>query len=156
SHFKNLAEQAQRGLHDSVELKSLYKNRERWFIVSAQPVAGWAGYVHWRVDDVTRQREVDRTIREEREKLIDFTDNAPVGFFSVDERGRFVFVNATLARWLGEDIQDILKTGQLHTYLEKPPESGSPFDITEKGGTRQVAEVMMKGVGGKTFLASVN
>ena len=38
---------------------------------------------------------------EEREKLIDFTDNAPVGFFSVDEDGRFVFANATLARWLG-------------------------------------------------------
>lgn len=156
SHFKNLAEQAQRGLHDSIELKSFHAERERWFIVSAQPVAGWAGYVHWRIDDVTHQRDVDRTIREEREKLIDFTDNAPVGFFSVDEAGRFVFVNATFARWLGEDIGILLREGHLHAYIDNPPQSSAPYDILEKGGTRQVAEIMMKGVGGRTFLASFN
>ncbi len=155
NHFRNLADQAQKGLSDQIELKSVQKHRERWFIVSAQPVAGWAGYVHWRLDDVTLQREFDRTIREEREKLIDFTDNAPVGFFSVDESGRFVFVNATLARWVGEDIQSLLQTGNLHAFLENPPQ-GAPYDITDKGGMRQVAEIVMKGVGGRTFLASVN
>lgn len=156
NHFKNLAEQAQKGLPDSIELGSLKGDRERWFIVSAQPVAGWAGYVHWRIDDVTNQREVDRTIREEREKLIDFTDNAPVGFFSVDESGRFVFVNATLARWLGTDIEEILSNGSLHSFMENAPADTAPYDITEKGGTRQVAEILMKGAGGRTFLASVN
>lgn len=156
NHFRNLAEQAQKGLPDLIELKSVQGDRERWFIVSAQPVAGWAGYVHWRVDDVTHQRDVERTIREEREKLIDFTDNAPVGFFSVDEAGRFVFANATLARWLGEDLQTLLAGGALHAYLETPPATGVPYDIIEKGGMRQVAEVQMKGVGGRTFLASVN
>lgn len=156
SHFKNLAERAQKGLPDSIELKSVQGERERWFVVSAQPVAGWAGYVHWSVDDVTQEREVDRTISEEREKLIDFTDNSPVGFFSVDENGRFVFVNATLARWLGEDIDSLLSAGKLHTFLENPPEGAAPYDLTEKGGARQVAEVMMKGVGGRTFLSSVN
>jgi len=156
NHFRNLAEQAQKGLPDSIELKSVQGNRERWFVVSAQPVAGWAGYVHWRVDDVTHQREVERTIHEEREKLIDFTDNAPVGFFSVDEKGKFVFVNATLARWLGEDIQTLLRGGSLQSFMENAPKGGAPFDITDKGGTRQVAEIVMKGVGGRTFLASVN
>jgi len=156
NHFRNLAEQAQKGLPDLIELKSVQEERERWFIVSAQPVAGWAGYVHWRVDDVTHQREIERTIREEREKLIDFTDNSPVGFFSVDETGRFVFANATLARWLGEDLQNLLAGGALHSYMENPPNTKAPYDITEKGGTRQVAEIVMKGVGGRTFLASVN
>lgn len=156
NHFKNLADHAQKGLHDSIELRAVEGERERWFVIAAQPVAGWAGYVHWRIDDVTHQRDVDRTIREEREKLIDFTDNAPVGFFSVDEDGRFVFVNATLARWLGSDIEDILRTGTLHSFMETPPASAVPFDITEKGGTRQVAEILMKGAGGRTFLASVN
>lgn len=156
NHFRNLAEQAQKGLPDLIELKSVQGDRERWFIVSAQPVAGWAGYVHWRVDDVTHQRDVERTIREEREKLIDFTDNAPVGFFSVDEDGRFVFANATLARWLGEDLRHLLSGGSLQSFMETPPASGAPYDITDKGGMRQVAEVLMKGVGGRTFLASVN
>ena len=108
THFTTLAENAQRGLTDSIELSAGQDEKERWFMITAQPVAGWAGYVHWRVDDITRQREVDKTIREEREKLIDFTDNAPVGFFSVDGGGRFLFVNATLARWLGTDIERLL------------------------------------------------
>ena len=155
-HFRGLADQAQKGLHDSIELKSVYDRRDRWFVISAQPVAGHAGYVHWRIDDVTRQREFDRSTQEEREKLIDFTDNAPVGFFSTNESGRFVFANATLARWLGEDLQSLLNGGSLHAFMEEAPHTGAAYDITDKGGTRQVAEVLMKGVGGRTFLASVN
>ncbi|MEM9469235.1 MAG: PAS domain S-box protein [Pseudomonadota bacterium] len=156
THFKTLSEQAFRGLTDSMELRSGSDASERWFMVTAQPVTGWAGYVHWRVDDVTEARDLNRSVREEREKLIDFTDNAPVGFFSVDENGRFVFVNGTLARWLGDDIETLLSSGHLHTYLEHPPTKAAPYDILEKGGTRQVAEVTMKGPGGQTFLASVN
>lgn len=154
--FRNLAEQAQRGLSDSIELVTGSEEQEKWFIVGAQPVAGWAGYVHWRVDDVTKQRELDRSVREEREKLLDFTDNAPVGFFSVDENGRFVFVNATLARWLGTDIDHLLGNGYLHAYLKEPPAAGAPYDLTDKGGARQIAEVAFKGAMGKTFLASIN
>ncbi len=40
--------------------------------------------------------------------------------------------------------------------MESPPRGGAPYDVTDKGGTRQVAEILMKGVGGRTFLASVN
>jgi len=156
SHFRLLAEQAQKGLTDSIELKSGQGDKERWLMVTAQPVAGWAGFVHWRVDDITKQREINRTVREEREKLIDFTDNAPVGFFSVDEQGRFVFVNATLARWLGTDIQTLLNKGRLHSYIVNPPVHAAEYDIIEKGGPRQVAEITMKGPGGATFLTSIN
>lgn len=156
AHFRLLADQAHRGLTDSLELFSKYEDRERWLMVTAQPVAGYAGYVHWRIDDVTQKHSVDRAIREEREKLIDFTDNAPVGFFSVDENGRFVFANATFARWLGEDLRKLLEGGVLHTYLSTPPKKGNPYDLVEEGRTRQVVEVRMKGTGGKTFLASIN
>jgi two-component system cell cycle sensor histidine kinase/response regulator CckA len=108
------------------------------------------------VDDVTDQYVADRALREEREKLIDFTDNAPVGFFSVDQNGRFVFANATFARWLGEDLTTLLKGGSLHTYLVEPPEGAQPYDLIKKSRPRQVVEVRMKGAGGATFLASVN
>jgi two-component system cell cycle sensor histidine kinase/response regulator CckA len=157
THFQNLAEQAHRGLNDSLELCSMHNERERWYTVTAQPVAGWEGYIHWRIDDVTEQRFTDRSIREEREKLIDFTDNAPVGFFSVSEDGRFVFVNATFARWVGEDIDTLLSRGYLHTYLaDELPEEAHPYDVTAKGGAKQIAEVRMKGPAGRTFLASIN
>lgn len=154
--FQNLAEQARRGLTDSLELSTGEAGKESWFVVTAQPVAGWTGFVHWRIDDITEQRDLNRSVREEREKLIDFTDNAPVGFFSVDEKGRFIFVNATLARWLGNDIKSLLGKGYLHTYLDAPPKDAAPYDVIEKGGARQVTELYMKGPAGKTFLASVN
>ncbi len=156
AHFRLLADQAHRGLTDSIELCSTRDSRDRWFQVTAQPIAGWAGYIHWRIDDITLQRETDRGIREEREKLIDFTDNAPVGFFSVDEEGRFVFVNATLARWLGEDIETLLNGGRLHTYFQEMPANARPFDIAPNGGAKQMAEVVMKGPAGGTFMASIN
>lgn len=156
AHFRLLADQAHRGLTDTIELCGSGEEIDRWYQVTAQPVAGHAGYIHWRIDDITRRREADRSIREEREKLIDFTDNAPVGFFSVDETGRFVFANATLARWLGEDIETLLGGACLHTYLQAPPAGAAPYDLTERGGAKQMAEVVMKGPGGRTFSASIS
>lgn len=156
SHFRLLSDQAHRGLTDSIELFSKVEDRERWFVVTAQPISGWAGHIHWRVDDVTQKHTVDRAIREEREKLIDFTDNAPVGFFSVDHDGRFVFANATFARWLGEDLQRLLFQSRLHTYLVDPPKNANPYDLADGAGPRQVVELKMKGPAGKSFLASIN
>ena len=156
AHFKTLADQAHRGLTDHADLKIVKDDHDVWMRVQAQPVPGWAGYIHWRLDDITEEFVRNRSISEEREKLIDFTDNAPVGFFSVDERGRFVFVNATLARWVGADLQNMLWNGQLHHFLIDPPVGAEPYDIKEGGGARQVSEVRMKGPGGRVFLAAIN
>jgi len=95
-------------------------------------------------------------VREEREKLVDFTDHAPVGFYAMNEHGRFTFVNATLARWLGTSIDTLLGGGTLHSYLERPPIDANPYDIKPNGGARQSAEIKIKGPNGKIFEASVN
>lgn len=156
-HFRLLADQAHRGLTDSIELRCRSKGEgENWYMVTAQPISGWAGYIHWRIDDVTNKRIEGRAIREEREKLIDFTDNAPVGFFSVNQDGKFVFINATLARWLGEDIQTLLSSGKIHTYLDTVPQDAHPYDVVSGGGAKQMTELVMKGPGGKTFMASIS
>jgi len=156
AHFKALADQAHRGLTDHADLKIVRDDHTIWMRVLAQPIPGWAGYIHWRLDDITEEFVRNRAISEEREKLLDFTDNAPVGFFSVDERGRFVFVNATLIRWLGADLENVLWNGQLHHFLIDPPLHAAPYDIKEEGGARQVAEIRMKGPGGRVFLATIN
>lgn len=154
--FNALSDQAHRGLTDSIELYCDKDKKEGWYQVTAQPVAGHAGYIHWRIDDITQRRMANRAVEEEREKLTDFTDNAPVGFFSVDEQGHFIFANATLARWIGEDLTTLLNSGKLHTYIETPPEKAAPYDIVEGGGAKQIAELNMKGQGGQIFLASIN
>ncbi len=154
--FNTLSDQAHRGLTDSIELYCEKRDYEGWYHVTAQPVAGHAGFIHWRIDNVTDKYTADRAVREEREKLIDFTDNAPVGFFSLDEQGHFIFANATFSRWLGVDLNKLLNGALMHTYLVNAPENAAPYDIIENGGEKQIIDIEMKGAGGRTFLASVN
>lgn len=156
SHFTFLADKAHRGLTDSIELSTKLDDHEHWFSVTAQPVSDWEGFIHWRIDDITDKIHAERSMHEEREKLIDFTDNAPVGFFSVNENGRFVFVNATLARWLGEDITTLLNRGHLHQYIVSPPEKAKPYQIDNNNDMKQITKLRMKGPAGKSFMVSVN
>ncbi len=156
SLFYSLIESANRGVSDSIDLYCGKQDCEGWYHITAQPIDGYEGFIHWRIDNVTKQYTTDMAIREEREKLIDFTDNAPVGFFSVDENGKFIFANATFARWLGVDLQYLLDNSLLHTYLVDPPDNANPYDIVNKGGDKQVVEVEMKGAMGKPFLTSIN
>ena len=158
NHIKieSLKNQAHQGFSNVIEIFSKTPEQERWFTISIRPLKSHKNYTHWRIDDVTQKHMIERAIRSEREKLIDFTDNAPVGFFSVDENGQFVFANATFARWVGEDLRHLLDHGALHTYLVHPPENANPYDLNDQPLARQVAEVQMKSTGGKTFLASIN
>lgn len=155
--LESLIRNAMRGHEDVMEAPAVKKNGEtQWYRLSAQPVAGWLGTVHWRLDDITERRNIDAVIRSEREKLVDFTDHAPVGFYAMDEKGMFTFINATLARWLGSDIDSLLNGGYLHAYLETPPKDAQPYDIKPEGGARQVAELRIKGPAGRVFEASIN
>lgn len=154
--FDLMVDLAYRGSTEKAELPTLSGGYRRWLRIQAHPVPGWVGTVNWRVEDITEEHELEAAIHAEREKLIDFTDNAPVGFFSVGTDGRFLFVNATLARWLGTDIDTLLTVGRLHSYLMEPPAQAMPYDVITGGGQRQVAELKMKGPGGKAFLAAIN
>ncbi|MGE4312973.1 MAG: ATP-binding protein [Pseudobdellovibrionaceae bacterium] len=156
AHITTLADDARRGLTATMDLPIERNGATFYYALTAQPVPGWAGYIHWRLDDITEDHLKRRAVAEEREKLIDFTDNAPVGFFSSDENGRFVFVNATFARWLGTNIESLIGASQLHSHLMAPPEDDAPYDIIAGGGARQVSEVELKGPRGTSLLVSVN
>ncbi|NQV85088.1 MAG: PAS domain-containing protein, partial [Rhodospirillales bacterium] len=62
----------------------------------------------WRAEDITASREMDTIRREEEHHLSDFLDLLPVGFFSADASGRFLYVNQTLAQWLDASPQDMV------------------------------------------------
>ena len=152
-----LVENAERGTTDSAILPIKEKDGEQhWYKLIAQPVSGWGGHIHWRIDDITETHNIENIIREEREKLVKFTDHAPVGFFSVDHEGKFLFVNATLASWLGTDVIKIINEHKLHDFLTTPPKQSRPYDIMKKGGKKQVAELYMKSLDGKKILVSIN
>ena len=124
------------------------------------------GHLYWRAEDVTREWAQNLAAEGERARLIDFTDNAPVGFFSLDDQGRFVFANATLARWLGRDLAALMAGEHLHTHMVTPPcrkeerEAGCcasyDLDAAQAGATHQAVETYLKGPGGSTFLAAIS
>ena len=70
-----------------------------WLEVQALPLGGRGAF--WVAHDITRRRQMADMVQAERARFVGLLEHAPVGFFSVDQEGRFVFANATLAGWLG-------------------------------------------------------
>ena len=63
----------------------------------------------WQVADITRDRERQENAFVELQGAIDYLDHAPAGFLSIDADGNIVYINATLAAWLGRDLGDFDK-----------------------------------------------
>ncbi len=156
--YERLGLTAARGVVARAEIEVPTGSGEsEWFEVSAQPIAGRPALVMWRVEDVTAQRELEQVIRQEHETLFDFLEHAPVGFYSVNEDGRFLFVNQTLADWLGFTPEEILGGNfRLRGFVVSPPSQNpvpqyDPFDVP--GQTN--GEVTFCGRDGRTLQAFV-
>src|SRR5690606_2171727 len=67
----------------------------QWLDIQVSPAADGASV--WSFTDATAAQEMAEAIHDEQERLSDFIDNAPVGFYSVDRHGRFIFANSTFA-----------------------------------------------------------
>jgi two-component system cell cycle sensor histidine kinase/response regulator CckA len=130
-----------------------------WFGLSAHQLAGRPGYGLWSFEDVTARHEMEQVIRDEQMKLADFLDHAPMGFYSVDGEGRFLFVNQALADWLGATPGELVDGGaRLRDFLvgEVPP--GSPPHAPFEGGAAGVprGELVLRGRQGRIVYASIS
>src|SRR3546814_12914600 len=91
-----------------------------WRFVAAYPLPEHPGYVYWVVDDITPRRQMEQIMRAEQERFVDLLENAPVGFYSADVEGRFLFANHTLCEWLGLKQNDLeLGRVRLHDSSEE-------------------------------------
>ncbi|MGB7285845.1 MAG: response regulator [Salaquimonas sp.] len=70
------------------------------------------GLMVWQLSDVTADRLAQETSFQELQHAIHYLDHAPAGFFSSDSDGSLVYLNATLADWLGVDLA-LFKAGSL-------------------------------------------
>ena len=118
-----------------------------WFNIAVNPVAGRPGYSFWNIQDITARHEMEAVIRDERNKLVGLLNDAPIGFYSVDGAGRFLFVSQTLAGWLGCTAAEIVGSdARLHDFLAVAPPPGTlpsdPFGGKGEGGQR--GEVVLK------------
>ena len=128
-----------------------------WRYVAAYPVAGRPGTVLWIVDDITMRRQLEQVVREEQERFVDLLERAPIGFYSVDGDGKFLFANQTLCDWLNLSHED-LESGTIHLHdviAEALPEGTPPYDPF--GGDDVLrGEVALKGLDGVRFHASIS
>jgi two-component system cell cycle sensor histidine kinase/response regulator CckA len=130
-----------------------------WYRFSARPITQWMGYTHWQLDDITQSYEDTQRLGRERVRLNEFLNNAPVGFFSVDEKGAFVFANDTFVSWLGADTIELCDgTHYLHEILVDVPDNTAAFEITltDTETPVQREEVRMRAYDGREFQAAIS
>jgi two-component system cell cycle sensor histidine kinase/response regulator CckA len=82
----------------------------RWLRFKIRPLGDGrreARLTVWSLTDVSRERERQENVFQELQHAIDYLDHAPSGFFSVDAKGDVVYLNATLANWLDQDLAQV-------------------------------------------------
>jgi two-component system, cell cycle sensor histidine kinase and response regulator CckA len=147
SEFLRLRSRAKAGVRTTVavSLRDGHGDAVGRFNISASPITGRPGYSFWNIRDITARSEAETVIRDERNRLTDFFDNAPIGFYSVDGGGRLHFVNQTLAQWLGSTPSELLASGAvLHEFIASAGETSpsDPFGGRDDGTQR--GEVLLK------------
>ncbi|MDR4305828.1 PAS domain-containing protein [Chelatococcus sambhunathii] len=101
-----LAQAARSGKRAFEEARAtLPDGRGAWFRIGVRPIsrAGQTEIV-WTLSDVTGERERHEGVFQELQHAVDFLDHAPAGFFAAGGDGSIVYMNATLADWLGQDL----------------------------------------------------
>jgi two-component system, cell cycle sensor histidine kinase and response regulator CckA len=76
------------------------------FKVKPLPLAGIARATLWSIADIAHERQKQENVFQELRQAIDFLDHAPAGFFSLSPTGSIVYMNATLAGWLGVELKE--------------------------------------------------
>ncbi|MEX0852491.1 MAG: PAS domain-containing protein [Bauldia sp.] len=79
----------------------------RWYRIIGRPLAIGGRkrpMFAWTVSDISAERARQESAFQDLQHAIDYLDHAPAGFFSAEPDGRVVYLNATLAEWLGVDL----------------------------------------------------
>ena len=97
-------------LQEEVRVAGLKGRPAHWLRLRVRPL-GESGrdrrLTVWSLSDVTRERERQENVFQELQHAVDYLDHAPAGFFSVDAKGDVVYLNATLANWLDQDLAQV-------------------------------------------------
>ena len=108
----NRLRQNQEGQEEFRLLKGLQSTDEkpvgpRWYRLRSRLLElGEAGeqLYAWQLSDITAEREEQERFFRELQHAIDYLDHAPAGFLSTGQAGEIVYINATLADWIGLDL----------------------------------------------------
>ena len=97
-------------LEEEVRISGIKGRPARWLRFKIRPLGSGrrdARVAVWSLADVTAERERQENVFQVLQHSIDYLDHAPAGFFSVDDKGDIVYLNATLANWLDQDLAQV-------------------------------------------------
>ena len=97
-------------LQEEVRIAGIKGRPARWLRFKIRPLGEGkrdGRLTVWSLGDVTRERERQENVFQELQHAIDYLDHAPAGFFSVNAKGDVVYLNATLANWLDQDLAQV-------------------------------------------------
>ena len=156
----NACRGAQSGASSLIEVVGINLDQtQSYYAIHAFAVKARPGLTSWLIQDISEARQLRSLIADEQAKVVSFVDHAPVGFYSVDDAGRFQFVNATLATWLGVTPDVLIREAtRLHDILRDVPPAGIPgFDAFVDGdGTSRVGDVALIAEDGRTIEAQIS
>jgi two-component system, cell cycle sensor histidine kinase and response regulator CckA len=107
-------------LQEEVRIAGIKGRPARWLRLRVRPLGDGKRarrLTVWSLSDVTRERDRQENVFQELQHAIDYLDHAPAGFFSVDAKGDVVYLNATLANWLDQDLAQVGSGGLKLTDL---------------------------------------
>lgn len=157
AEFKQVKASLQKGQPGIAELPVLRGGKVvEWRRIVSRPIEGSGGFYHWRFEDISERRRMEKAMRDEQNKLVDFMAHAPVGIYAVDQHGRFRFVNKTLAEWLQVTPEELVKGDvRVHDVLSDAPK-GVPAHAIAAGPQGELrGEVMMRRRDGQLFPAAI-
>jgi two-component system cell cycle sensor histidine kinase/response regulator CckA len=158
-HLRAFIDQAKAGQGGEMVFPFSRFEQSGWYRLSARAIENWKGYTHWQLEDISASYEDNQRLGRERVRLIEFLDHAPVGFFSVDENGVFIFTNDTFVAWLGaEDVDLTDGRHYLHDVLIDVPVQSMAYDVlpTQMDHPVQRGEIKMRAFDGREFQAAIS
>lgn len=160
AQFKTLQETLHKGQSTIAELPVQRGNRiVEWRRIIGRPIeSGVVGqrYFHWRLEDISERKRMEKAMRDEQSKLLDFMAHAPIGIYSVDQHGRFRFANKTLADWLQVLPEDLVKGDvRLHDVMHEPPKGAAAHAIGIGAHAELRGEVILRRRDGQLFPAAI-
>ena len=155
--FKQVQENLNKGQSVIADLPVTRGERViEWRRIIARPIDGHNRYCHWRFEDISERRRMERAMRDEQNKLIDFMAHAPVGIYSVDQHGRFRFVNETLANWLQVTPDDLVKGDvRIHDIMSEAPVGVSAYAVAHGTQGELRGEVVFRRRDGSVFPVAI-
>ncbi|GGF37111.1 hybrid sensor histidine kinase/response regulator [Aliidongia dinghuensis] len=154
--LNRLRTQARVGGTAHAELRARFLDgRVGWFEVTVAPIASVRGGAVWQLVDITDKRQLRGVIEAGRTMLFEFFDGVPFGLYSIDETGRFLMINETLAGWLGASPEQLInERARIEDFLVASDDATRvPFDPQAPGEGR---EVILAGRQGRLTYAAIS